>query len=61
MTFYYLGGSVGATLTDWFWRWKRWPGCVGLLGFVSLLSVLLSHLSTRSGDGLAEPTLQVVD
>jgi len=22
VTFYYLGGSVGATLTDFFWRWK---------------------------------------
>lgn len=61
VTFYYLGGSIGATLTDWFWRWKRWPGCVGLLGFVSLLSVLLSRLSTRSGEGLEGPTLQVVE
>jgi len=61
VTFYYLGGSVGATLTDWFWRWKRWPGCVGLLGLVSLLSVVLSHLSTRSGEGMEGPTLQVVE
>jgi len=31
VTFYYLGGSAGATLTDWFWRWAAWPGCVALL------------------------------
>src|SRR5208282_1286001 len=35
---YYLGGSVGATLTGLFWRWKGWPGCVAVLGGVSLLS-----------------------
>jgi len=61
VTFYYLGGSVGATLTDWFWRWKRWPGCVALLGAVSLLSLVLSYLSTRSLTGLEAPTLQVVE
>jgi predicted MFS family arabinose efflux permease len=52
VTFYYLGGSVGATLTDWFWRWKRWPGCVALLGTVSLLSLLLARLSSRSTNQL---------
>ncbi len=48
VTFYYLGGSVGATLTDWFWRWKGWPGCVALLGGVSLASLWLARLSSRS-------------
>jgi predicted MFS family arabinose efflux permease len=47
VTFYYLGGSVGATLTDWFWRWKGWPGCVGLLGAMSLGSLWLARISGR--------------
>ena len=47
VTFYYLGGSIGVTVTDWFWRWKQWPGCVALLGSVSLTSLLLARLSGR--------------
>jgi YNFM family putative membrane transporter len=47
VAFYYLGGSVGATLTDWFWRWQGWPGCVGLLAGVSLLSLWLARISSR--------------
>lgn len=47
VTFYYLGGSFGATLTGWFWRWKQWPGCVVLLAVVSLFSLLLARLSSR--------------
>jgi len=50
VTFYYLGGSLSVTLTDWFWRWKQWPGCVALLGSVSLTSLLLARLSARPVD-----------
>jgi MFS transporter, YNFM family, putative membrane transport protein len=46
VTFYYLGGTVGATLTDWFWRYWAWPGCVALLGAVSLISVGLAWVSS---------------
>jgi len=47
VTFYYLGGTIGATITDWFWHWKGWPGCVVLLGGVSLLSLWLAWVSVR--------------
>jgi predicted MFS family arabinose efflux permease len=47
VTFYYLGGSIGASLTDWFWHWRGWPGCVLLLGGVSLLSLWLAEYSCR--------------
>jgi len=50
LAFYYLGGSLGATLTDFFWRWKAWPGCVVLLGAVSLLSLWLARMSSRPLD-----------
>src|ERR1035438_6596714 len=46
VTFYYLGGSAGATLTDVFWRWKAWPGCVALLGGVSLLDRKSTRLNS---------------
>ncbi len=60
VTFYYLGGSVGATLTDFFWRWAAWPGCVGLLGGVSLLSLWLARLSSRPLDRLDSSEIELV-
>jgi len=48
VTFYYLGGSVGATLMDWFLTLERVAGGVALLGEVSLASLWLARLSSRS-------------
>jgi len=59
VTFYYLGGSVGATLTDWFWRRAAWPGCVALLGGVSLLSVGMALLSSRPFDQLDSSEIEL--
>lgn len=47
VAFYYLGGSLGATLTGLFWRWKEWPGCVFLLGIMSGASLFLARISSR--------------
>jgi MFS transporter, YNFM family, putative membrane transport protein len=47
VTFYYLGGSIGAIVTDFFWQWRGWPGCVALLGATSLISLWLGRLSSR--------------
>jgi predicted MFS family arabinose efflux permease len=60
VTFYYLGGSVGATLTDFFWRWAAWPGCVALLGGVSLLSLWLARISSRPLDQLDSAEIEMV-
>jgi len=60
VAFYYLGGSVGATLTDFFWRWKKWPGCVALLGGVSLLSLWLARISSRPLDQLDSAEIELV-
>jgi MFS transporter, YNFM family, putative membrane transport protein len=60
VAFYYFGGSVGATLTDVFWRWKAWPGCVALLGGVSLLSWWLARLSSRPIDRLDSAEIELV-
>ncbi|MFZ0686583.1 MAG: MFS transporter [Terriglobales bacterium] len=60
VSFYYLGGSVGATLTDWFWRWRGWPGCVAALGVVSLLSLWLARISSRPMDQLNSSEIELV-
>ena len=60
VTFYYLGGSIGVTVTDWFWRWKQWPGCVALLGLVSLISALLARLSNRQSGRLAAADSEII-
>lgn len=60
VTFYYLGGSLGATLTDWFWRWKGWPGCVALMATVSLVSLALARLSSRPLDLLDSAEIELV-
>jgi predicted MFS family arabinose efflux permease len=59
-TFYYLGGSAGATLTGFFWRWHRWPGCVALLAAVSLLSLFLARLSSQPLDQLDSSEIELV-
>jgi predicted MFS family arabinose efflux permease len=60
VAFYYLGGSVGATLTDVFWRWKGWPGCVAMLGGVSLVSLWLARISSRPLDQLDPAEIELV-
>ena len=60
VAFYYLGGSIGATLTDLFWRWEGWPGCVVLLGAVSLLSLWLARISSRPLDQLDSAEIELV-
>ncbi len=59
VTFYYLGGSMGAWVTGWFWLWAGWKGCGALLAGVSLLSLAMALLSSRPHETLdladAEP------
>jgi len=57
---YYLGGSVGATLTGLFWRWKGWPGCVAVLGGVSLLSLWLARICSRPREQLDSAEIELV-
>ncbi|MGE5321825.1 MAG: MFS transporter [Actinomycetota bacterium] len=52
VTFYYLGGTIASVVTGFFWQWRRWPGCVALLGTTSLISLWLGHLSSRPAERL---------
>ena len=60
VTFYYLGGSAGATLTGWFWHWAAWPGCVALLVGISLLSMWLARMSSLPTDQLNSAEIELV-
>jgi len=53
VTFYYLGGSLGAWVTGWFWVWAGWHGCVVLLTSISLVSLAMAYLSSRPHEALA--------
>ena len=60
VTFYYLGGTIGATVTDWFWRRAAWPGCVALLGVVSIASVILARVSSRPQEPVDTAEIELV-
>jgi len=53
VTFYYIGGSLGAVLPAWFWVRGGWIGCVGLLGFISMLTLVFGFIG---GAKAAVPT-----
>ena len=48
VTFYYIGGSIGATLPAWFWEKGGWPACVTLLATVSMGTLAMALLSART-------------
>jgi predicted MFS family arabinose efflux permease len=56
VTFYYLGGSLGATVTGWMWAADGWRASVLLLMGVSVLALLLAWLSGKR----TEPSVPVI-
>ena len=46
-SFYYLGGSVGASLPSLAWQIGRWPACVALIAAVQLGTVAVAWRSFR--------------
>jgi predicted MFS family arabinose efflux permease len=47
VTFYYVGGSVGAVLPSWFWVRGGWPATVGVLAVAALVALTLGFLASR--------------
>jgi predicted MFS family arabinose efflux permease len=47
ITFYYLGGSVGATLPGLIWNAAGWPGCVALVVAVQVLAGTIAFFFWR--------------
>jgi predicted MFS family arabinose efflux permease len=48
VTFYYIGGSLGATVTGWMWAADGWRASVLLLIGVSALALTMAWLSSGS-------------
>jgi MFS family permease len=57
VTFYYIGGSIGATVPAWFWAKGGWPACVALLTAVSLITLVLGVISSGAPVVHPEPDL----
>jgi len=60
VTFYYFGGSAGATVTDWFWQRWEWPGCVAVVGSVAIVSLVFAYLSSWPHEILPHAEPEVV-
>jgi len=56
VTFYYIGGTLGATVTGWMWAADGWRASVLLLMAVSVLALLLAWLSGKE----REPSAPVI-
>ncbi len=50
VTFYYIGGSLGAIVTGWTWVAGGWPPCVFLLMGVAGLALAFAFVSSRATD-----------
>ncbi|MGB8769906.1 MAG: MFS transporter [Candidatus Korobacteraceae bacterium] len=48
VTFYYIGGSLGAIVTGWAWVAGGWPACVFLLMGVAAVAMVLAFVSSRN-------------
>lgn len=46
VTFYYIGGSLGATFTGWTWVAGGWPPCVFLMMGIAGLALLMAFASS---------------
>ncbi|HTV64094.1 MAG TPA: MFS transporter [Bryocella sp.] len=47
VTFYYVGGSLGAIVTGWTWVADGWRSCVLLLIGISAIGLLMGFVSSR--------------
>ena len=56
VTFYYIGGSLGAIVTGWTWVAGGWPACVFLLMGVAGLAMVLAFVSSRKAAVSSQPS-----
>jgi MFS transporter, YNFM family, putative membrane transport protein len=56
VTFYYIGGSLGAIITGWTWVAGGWPPCVFLLMSVSGLAMVMALVSSRKAAVSSQPS-----
>jgi predicted MFS family arabinose efflux permease len=56
VTFYYIGGSLGAIVTGWTWVAGGWPACVFLLMGVAAVAMVLAFVSSRKAAVSSQPS-----
>jgi MFS transporter, YNFM family, putative membrane transport protein len=56
VTFYYIGGSLGATVTGWTWVAGGWPPCVFLMMSVSAVALVMAFASSGNAAVSREPS-----
>lgn len=48
-TFYYVGGSAGATIPGFFYSWGEWPACAAFIVSVQAITILVALLFWKPG------------
>lgn len=56
VTFYYIGGSLGATVTGWTWVAGGWPPCAFLLMGVSIVAMVMAFVSSPKSAVRSQPS-----
>lgn len=56
VTFYYIGGSLGATITGWTWVAGGWPPCVFLMMGVAGMALVMAFASSRKTAVASQPS-----
>jgi MFS transporter, YNFM family, putative membrane transport protein len=56
VTFYYIGGSLGATITGWTWVAGGWPPCVFLMTGVAGMALAMAFASSRKTAVNSQPS-----
>jgi MFS transporter, YNFM family, putative membrane transport protein len=56
VTFYYIGGSLGATITGWTWVAGGWPPCVFLMMSVAGVAFAMAWTSSKGAALSSQPS-----
>jgi predicted MFS family arabinose efflux permease len=61
VSFYYFGGSVGATMLGWLWKCGGWPACVASVALLQAISaaVALRFFSPSGGVPAERSSLEI--
>jgi len=55
-SFYYIGGSMGAALPGYFWKWGGWAACAACIALVQMVSIGIALIFWQEpGPELREP------
>ena len=55
VTFYYIGGSLGAIVTGWTWVAEGWPRACSLMMGIAAIAVVMAFVSSRKAAAELQP------